>query len=122
MSANAPISPPLRKKAVPAAGNAEVGPKRLTIMTWNVAALRTIPSKLSTSEFQNAIKMNDTLAAFFKKYEVDIACIQEHKFSGWDKLDKEYACIDGSSPAHSEAYPKGMIHSGHSPAADMRES
>jgi exonuclease III len=68
-------------------------------MTWNVAALRTIPSKLSTSEFQNTVTMNDTLAAFFKKYEVDIACIQEHKFSGWDKLDKEYACIEGSRPA-----------------------
>jgi mRNA deadenylase 3'-5' endonuclease subunit Ccr4 len=99
MSANAPISPPLRKKALPATGNTAAAPKRLKIMTWNVAALRTIPSKLSTSEFQNTVTMNDTLAAFFKKYEVDIACIQEHKFSGWDKLDKEYACIEGSRPA-----------------------
>ena len=66
-------------------------------MTWNVAALRTIPSKLGTSEFQNKVPMNDALSAFFKKYEVDIACIQEHKFSGWDKLDKEYACVEGLS-------------------------
>jgi len=39
--------------------------------------------------------MNDVLSAFFKKYNVDIACIQEHKFSNWEKLEKEYACIDG---------------------------
>lgn len=64
-------------------------------MSWNVAALRTIPSKLGTSEFQNKIPMHNVLSEFFKRYEVDIACIQEHKFSGWDKLDKEYAIIDG---------------------------
>jgi len=39
--------------------------------------------------------MNNVLSEFFRKYAVDIACIQEHKFSGWDKLDKEYAIIDG---------------------------
>jgi len=68
-------------------------------MTWNVAALRTIPSKLGTTEFQNQVSMNNVLAAFFKKYEIDIACFQEHKFSSWDKLDKEYACIEGP-PLH----------------------
>ena len=45
--------------------------------------------------------MNDVLAAFFKKYNVDIACFQEHKFSGWDKLEKEYAIIEGSQSSSS---------------------
>lgn len=120
MSANAPISPPLRKKALNMGGTTDIHHKSLKIMTWNVAALRTIPSKLSTTEFQNTVKMNDALAAFFKKYEVDIACFQEHKFSGWDKLDKEYACIDGSSQSLPKAHLKDMIHFGLSLEADMR--
>jgi len=96
MSTSKPISPPLRKKPPPVLKEAEKPVKKsLTILTWNVAALRTIPSKLGTSEFQNTIPMNDVLSAFFKKYNVDIACIQEHKFSNWEKLEKEYACIDG---------------------------
>src|SRR5690242_18981524 len=95
MSTNTPISPPLRKKVLKASDEFAPSLKCLKIMTWNVAALRTLPSKLSTSEFQNTVKMNDALAAFLKKYEVDIACFQEHKFSAWGKLDKEYACIDG---------------------------
>jgi mRNA deadenylase 3'-5' endonuclease subunit Ccr4 len=94
MSTNTAISPPLRKRPAPLE-EAEKELKTLKIMTWNVAALRTIPSKLGTTEFQNKVSMNNVLAAFFKKYQVDIACFQEHKFSGWDKLDKEYACIDG---------------------------
>ena len=90
-------------------------------MTWNVAALRTIPSKLGTSEFQNKVPLNDVLSAFFKKYKVDIACIQEHKFSGWDKLDKEYACIDGSlSTLWSPPLTLQVtIHSGHFRGAGM---
>ena len=98
MSTNAPISPPLRNRPAPYPEEPEKPVKTLKIMTWNVAALRTIPSKLGTTEFQNKVSTNDVLAAFFKKYQVDIACFQEHKFSGWDKLDKEYACIDG--PPH----------------------
>jgi exonuclease III len=92
MSHNAPIlshSPPLvdvLREPV----------KSLKILTWNVAALRTIPSKLGTTEFQNKIPVNNVLSHFFKKYDVDIACFQEHKFSSWDKLEKEYACIDGT--------------------------
>ena len=95
MSVDAPISPPLRAKAPPQLEEPKKPVKTLKIMTWNVAALRTIPSKLSTSEFQNTVPSSNVLSAFFQKYKVDIACFQEHKFSGWDKLDKEYACIDG---------------------------
>jgi mRNA deadenylase 3'-5' endonuclease subunit Ccr4 len=98
MSTDIPISPPLRKKSLPPPNGPAQPPKTLKILTWNVAALRTIPSKLGTTEFQNKVPMNDVLSAFFNKYNVDIACIQEHKFSGWDKLDKEYACIDGLLP------------------------
>src|SRR5271155_4803004 len=101
MSAEVPISPPLRKKPLPAHEESAPPSKTLKVMTWNVAALRTIPSKLGTSEFQNKVAMNDVLSAFFKKYKVDIACIQEHKFGGWDKLDKEYACVEGLSRAFS---------------------
>src|SRR5436190_17077365 len=95
MSTSAPISPPLRGKPLPQLVEPEAPVKSLKIMTWNVAALRTIPSKLGNSEFQNTVLTNNVLATFFQKYKVDIACFQEHKFSGWDKLDKEYACIDG---------------------------
>src|SRR5579859_387524 len=98
MSTWVPISPPLLKKSLPLSSSSPSTPKLLKIMTWNVAALRTIPSKLGTTEFQNKVPMNNVLAAFFKKYNVDIACIQEHKFSGWDKLDKEYACVEGPHP------------------------
>jgi len=110
MSTHIPISPPLRKKSKPASlAPPPLHEKTLTILTWNVAALRTIPSKLGNSEFQNKVPMNDVLAAFFKKYNVDIACFQEHKFSGWDKLEKEYAIIEGSQslihPRHRTASP-----------------
>jgi exonuclease III len=98
MSTDAPISPPLQKKVAPPPEEPEKPVKFLKIMTWNVAALRTIPSKLGTTEFQNKVSMNNVLAAFFKKYQVDIACFQEHKFSSWDKLEREYACIEGWSP------------------------
>src|ERR1700722_15849332 len=92
---NVPISPPLPKKSLPSPPSIESS-KTLRILTWNVAALRTIPSKLGTTEFQNKIPMNNVLSAFFKKHKVDIACIQEHKFSNWEKLEKEYACIEGA--------------------------
>lgn len=96
MSTHIPISPPQRKNPIPPSpAPPSASPKTLTILTWNVAALRTIPSKLGTSEFQNKVPMNDVLAAFFRKYKVDIACIQEHKFSGWDKVEKEYAIVEG---------------------------
>ena len=97
MSINTPISPPLRRRFIPTAPS-KANMKTLKVVTWNVAALRTIPSKLGTSEFQDKVKRTDVLKEFFKKYEVDIACFQEHKFSGWDKLDKEYACVDGILP------------------------
>jgi hypothetical protein len=101
MSTNVPISPPIRKKQITLSPSSDTPSKTLKIMTWNVAALRTIPSKLGNSEFQNQIPMNNVLSAFFKKYNVDIACIQEHKFSSWDKLDKEYAIIDGLDKSKS---------------------
>jgi hypothetical protein len=115
MSTHIPISPPLRKKPNPIspAPSSSAAPKTLTILTWNVAALRTIPSKLGTSEFQNKIPMNDVLAAFFRKYNVDIACIQEHKFSGWDKLEKEYAIIDGLHPRSSPAFARVFLWTSH---------
>lgn len=97
MSTNVPISPPLRKKSIVNPVKEEAG-RTLKILTWNVAALRTIPSKLGTTEFQDKVNRTEVLSAFFKKYEVDIACIQEHKFSGWDKLEKEYACVEGALP------------------------
>jgi mRNA deadenylase 3'-5' endonuclease subunit Ccr4 len=112
MSTNVPISPPIRKKQISLPQSPS---KPLKVMTWNVAALRTIPSKLGTTEFQNKVPMNNVLSAFFKKYNVDIACIQEHKFSGWDKLDKEYAIIDGSSIFECTK-DKDTIHS---PEVDM---
>jgi hypothetical protein len=118
MSTNLPISPPIRKKEISFPPSSDTPSKTLRIMTWNVAALRTIPSKLGTSEFQNKIPMNDVLSAFCKKYNVDIACIQEHKFSGWDKLDKEYAIIDGSSIFEC-ANEKDTIHFGHFLGVDM---
>jgi mRNA deadenylase 3'-5' endonuclease subunit Ccr4 len=98
MSTNIPISPPLRKKQPPLQQPTDKPSKSLKIMTWNVAALRTIPSKLGTTEFQNKIPMSSVLTNFFKKYKVDIACIQEHKFSSWDKLEKEYAIVEGTFP------------------------
>jgi hypothetical protein len=120
MSTDAPISPPLRKKPLPILEELPPPSKTLKILTWNVAALRTIPSKLGTSEFQNKVPMNDVLSAFFKKYKVDIACIQEHKFSGWDKLEKEYACIEGLPLLLSGALTlQVMIHSGPFPGVGM---
>jgi mRNA deadenylase 3'-5' endonuclease subunit Ccr4 len=95
MSTSAPISPPLSRRSLPSAGP-RARPETLKVLTWNVAALRTIPSKLGTTEFQDRVKRTDVLKEFFQNYDVDIACLQEHKFSGWDKLDKEYACVDGS--------------------------
>jgi mRNA deadenylase 3'-5' endonuclease subunit Ccr4 len=96
MSTDIPISPPRRKKSLPPPQIPMASIKSLKIMSWNVAALRTIPSKLGTTEFHNQVPMRKVLNAFFKKYQVDIACFQEHKFSNWDKLEKDYACIDGT--------------------------
>src|SRR5579862_8276784 len=103
MSTNRPISPPLRRKSLPAPPT-ESRQKTINVLSWNVAALRTIPSKLGTSVFKDTVKRTDVLSAFFNKYDIDIACLQEHKFSGWDKLEKEYACVEGVIHPRSEEH------------------
>ena len=56
--------------------------------------------------------MKDVLRAFFRKYEVDIACFQEHKFAGWDKVGEEYAVVEGasSSPFSCPRFPLQSCH------------
>jgi exodeoxyribonuclease-3 len=95
-TAQAPNSLLLRKKSNPFVDPEAVSAaKLLRILTWNVAALRTIPSKIGSNEFQSTLPRTQVLKAFFDRYNVDIACFQEHKFSGWDKVDQEYACVEG---------------------------
>jgi mRNA deadenylase 3'-5' endonuclease subunit Ccr4 len=113
-AAQVPISPPLGKRAASIPNIEEIPTtKNLRVLTWNVAALRTIPSKIGSSEFQSSIPRTKVLKAFFDKYNVDIACLQEHKFSGWDKVDQEYACVEGIH-SNNRALHQDSTRSGHS--------
>lgn len=55
------------------------------ILTWNVAALRPLPPKLT----------GQSLESFFKAHAADIVCLQETKISDYSKLTKDLAVVDG---------------------------
>lgn len=55
------------------------------ILTWNVAALRPLPPKLT----------GQSLGSFFKAHDADIVCLQETKIADYSKLTKDLAVVEG---------------------------